>query len=204
MTYTPIMKENTSEYICLIDDEYQVIKSLVRELKEYAEENKITIRIYPSPNECMQDLALIGEETSVIISDLRMPGMKGSDFFLSVCEKFPDIELILLTAFNDIDDIKKAIKAKIRSLILKPWDEDDLLNEIDKARSIYLLKKEKIKIQEMLDKQLEVAGDFQKSLLNSQIPEIENAKIELSYLPFKMMKMGGDYYDIIKLDDSRF
>ncbi len=198
------MKKNISEYICLIDDEYQVIKSLVRELKEYAEENKITIKIYPSPDECMQELAFIAEETSVIISDLRMPGMNGSDFFLSVNEKFPDIELILLTAYNDIDDIQKAIKAKIRSLILKPWNEENLINEIDKARSIYHLKQDKNRIEKMLDKQLEVAGEFQQRLLDTRIPEIDNAKIELTYIPYKPMKMGGDYYDVIKLDDSRF
>ncbi len=198
------MKENIKEYICLIDDEYQVIKALTRELSDYAEENSIGLKVYPSPLECLQELPQIADKTSVIISDLRMPGMKGSDFFLSLNKEYPDIELIMLTAYNDIDDIQKAITARIRSLILKPWDPDKLLLEIADARSFHQMKTDDDSFRKMIDYQLETAGDFQKKLLDTTIPEIQNAKVELSYIPYEKMKIGGDYYDIIKLDEARF
>ena len=198
------MKENIKEYICLIDDEYQVIKALTRELSDYAEKNSIGLKVYPSPLECLQELPHIGDKTSVIISDLRMPGMKGSDFFLSVNEEYPNIELILLTAYNDINDIQKAINAKIRSLILKPWDPEKLLLAISDARSVHKMKMNDDSFRKMIDYQLETAGDFQKKLLDTTIPDIQNAKVELSYIPYEKMKIGGDYYDIIKLDESRF
>ena len=198
------MKTKIKEYICIIDDEYQVIKALTRELSEYITQNKLILKAYTSANDCMQDLPLIGKETSVIISDLRMPEIKGSDFFLSVSKTFPDIQLILLTAYHDIPDIQKAIKAKIGALIIKPWEPDLLISEIVKARKISNLINDNSKYLNMINSQLEVAGDFQKGLMETSLPNITNAKIEQTYIPYPKMKVGGDYYDIIKLDENRF
>ncbi|MDC7231720.1 MAG: SpoIIE family protein phosphatase [Spirochaetales bacterium] len=198
------MNKKNKEYICIIDDEYQVIKALVRELSDFVKENNIVLKTYTSANDCMQELPLIGKDISVIISDLRMPEIKGSDFFLSVSENFPDIQLILLTAYHDIPDIQKAITAKIGALVIKPWDPDLLLREIEKGRRLYSLIKDNSKYMGMIENQLEAAGDFQKGLMSTSLPDIRNARIEHTYIPYPKLKVGGDYYDIIKLSDSKF
>lgn len=198
------MKKNRKEYLCIIDDEYQVIKSLVRVLKQYCSENNIEIKTYTSPNDCLQELPSIGDSVSVILSDLRMPEMKGSDLFLSINEHYPDIQLILITAYHDIPDIQKAISAKIFALIIKPWEQEQLISEVAKARRVFKLIEDNKMYTRMIKSQLEMAGEFQKGLMSTSNDNITNARIERTYIPYSKLRVGGDYYDICKLDDHRF
>lgn len=199
-----MIRRKMKETFCIIDDEPLVIKALYQELIDYANDKKLLLKTYTSPIECLEELKQISNEVSVIISDLRMPEMKGSEFLMAVRNQYPDIELMLLTAYNDISDIQRAVSATIRALILKPWDPDMLISEIEKAREIYRIKQENKIYLTKINKQLEIAADFQKKLLETEIPTIENADIELTYIPLPRMKIGGDYYDIIKIDEHRF
>ena len=195
---------HNEEYVCIIDDEPQVLRALDRELKVYMSQSGCTVKTYSSSNKFLSDLDEIAEKVSLIISDLRMPEIKGSDLLLAVHNNYPDIELILLTAYNDIPDIQKAVTAKIRALILKPWEPEMVIAEIEKARTIFRMRTENKLHQAMINKQLEVASEFQHKLLETEIPCIRNAEISLTYCPVKELKVGGDYYDIIKVDDNRF
>jgi sigma-B regulation protein RsbU (phosphoserine phosphatase) len=199
-----MIRSNRLEYLCIVDDELQVGKALKREIQDFSTANNLEIQIYTNPLNCLEDLKAIGQQTAIIISDLRMPQLKGSDFLSRVHSLYPDIELILLTAYNDISDIQKAISATLRALILKPWNIEILISEIESALEIRRIKEQNKIYVERLNKQLEIAGDFQKKLLETEIPEIINASIDLTYIPLPRMKIGGDYYDMIKIDQHRF
>ena len=197
-------KRKKEEFIIIIDDESQVLKALQRELIDYMNEEGITLLSFTSVQACLEELEHRASSVSVIISDLRMPEMKGSDFLSKVHELYPEIELMLLTAYNDIPDIQKAVSATIRALILKPWDPDLLISEIEKARTIFQIRTENKEHLQQIKKQLEIAGEFQQKLLETEIPRFPDIDIELSYIPLPRMKIGGDYYDFIEIDDHRF
>ena len=56
--------------------------------------------------------------------------------------------------------------------------------------------------KERLDKELQVAAEIQKLLIPQTIPQSSFLEIAAEYIPCK--EVGGDFYDIIKLDDDRF
>lgn len=99
------------------------------------------------------------ENIQVIITDQRMPVMTGIEFLESIIPDFPDPIRILLTGYADINAVIDAInKGQVYKYIQKPWMDEDLRINIEKAYEIYALRKENRELTEQLllaNKQLE-------------------------------------------------
>ncbi|MBB6501898.1 MULTISPECIES: response regulator [Pedobacter] len=95
----------------------------------------------------------------VIITDQRMPVTTGIEFLESIIPDFPDPIRILLTGYADINAVIDAInKGQVYKYIQKPWMDEDLRINIEKAYEIYALRKENKELTEALlvaNKQLE-------------------------------------------------
>ena len=82
-------------------------------------------------------------EVAVIISDQRMPEMKGTEFLSKTVPDFPDTVRIILTGFTDVEDLVDAINAgQVYRYITKPWDPDELKHVVDRASETYDLLKQ--------------------------------------------------------------
>jgi len=99
------------------------------------------------------------ESIHVIITDQRMPVTTGIEFLESIIPQFPDPIRILLTGYADINAVIDAInKGQVYKYIQKPWMDEDLRINIEKAFEIYSLRKENKELTEALlvvNKQLE-------------------------------------------------
>jgi response regulator RpfG family c-di-GMP phosphodiesterase len=106
------------------------------------------------------------EEIHVIITDQRMPVMTGIEFLESIIPKYPDPIRILLTGYADINAVIDAInKGQVYRYIQKPWMDEDLRINIEKAFEIYMLRKEN---RELTDKLL-VANEQLEFLLRQNL-----------------------------------
>jgi response regulator RpfG family c-di-GMP phosphodiesterase len=91
------------------------------------------------------------QDIQIIITDQRMPVTTGIEFLESIIPDFPDPIRILLTGYSDINAVIDAInKGKVYRYIQKPWMEDDLRINIEKAAEIYMLRKENKELTERL------------------------------------------------------
>lgn len=99
------------------------------------------------------------QDIQVIITDQRMPKTTGVEFLASILEQYPEPIRMILTGYTDIDAVIDAInKGQVYRYIQKPWMEEDLKINIDKAVEIYTLRKENRELTEKLlvaNKQLE-------------------------------------------------
>lgn len=79
-------------------------------------------------------------EVAVIISDQRMPEMKGTEFLSKTLPQFPNTVRIILTGFTDIEDLVDAINSgQVYKYITKPWDPNELKAVVQKAAETYEL-----------------------------------------------------------------
>lgn len=79
-------------------------------------------------------------EVAVIISDQRMPEMKGTEFLSKTLPEFPNTVRIILTGFTDIEDLVDAINSgQVYKYITKPWDPNELKAVVQKAAETYEL-----------------------------------------------------------------
>ncbi len=96
------------------------------------------------------------EMVHVIISDQRMPGMTGVEFFESILNKHPHPIRILLTGYTDIQAVVEAInRGQIYRFIDKPWDPQALSIAIQNAYDIYhtrlLLREQNVQLKKAYD-----------------------------------------------------
>ncbi len=83
-------------------------------------------------------------EVAVIISDQRMPEMKGTEFLSKTVPQFPDTVRIVLTGFTDVEDLVEAINSgQVYKYITKPWDPEELKTVVQKATQTYDLLKQR-------------------------------------------------------------
>ncbi|QQO09355.1 response regulator [Breznakiella homolactica] len=192
------------QYILLVDDEENILKSLRRELADWATEKGVQILTARSGEEGLEILQKKGNYTQLVISDLKMPRMKGSDFLLKVHEKYPGIISILLTGYSDTQEIIKAVQAGIFSFILKPWDRNYLLREIEKAYEYWDLRRRNSDYMMIMEDELKWAGELQKAMLKPVLPRSEGMEFRLSYHSVPGLYVSGDYYDVIPLSAGKY
>lgn len=83
-------------------------------------------------------------EVAVIISDQRMPEMKGTEFLSRTVPQFPDTMRIILTGFTDVEDLVEAINSgQVYKYITKPWNPDELKAVVQRAAETYELLKQR-------------------------------------------------------------
>jgi CheY-like chemotaxis protein len=93
--------------------------------------------------QALEVLATEGE-VAVIISDQRMPEMKGTEFLSKTVPQFPDTVRIILTGFTDIEDLVDAINSgQVYKYITKPWDPLELKAVVQRATETYELLKQR-------------------------------------------------------------
>lgn len=190
--------------LLLVDDEENILSALSRELRGWAIDRELEIRTATSAKAGLELLAKAPEEYRIVVSDLRMPTMKGSDFLLEVKERWPAIMAILLTGYSEVEEVMKAVKAGIFSYLLKPWDSEYLRSELDKALEAYELRRENERYRKTLEEELRWAGEMQRTLLRPTPLKAEGLEIRSSWRPVPGLYCGGDYYDVISLGPRRY
>ena len=64
-----------------------------------------------------------------------MPGESGLTFLTKVKTKFPEIPIIIMTAYSDLDTAVSAFKSGAFEYIAKPFDIDKVIEIIHQATS---------------------------------------------------------------------
>ncbi|MGD1809077.1 response regulator [Dapis sp. BLCC M126] len=106
--------------------------------------------------QALEILALEGE-VAVIISDQRMPEMKGTEFLSKTLPQFPNTVRIILTGFTDIEDLVEAINSgQVYKYITKPWDPNELKGVVEKAAQTYEVLNQRTEYLEKSQTQLDL------------------------------------------------
>ena len=83
---------------------------------------------------------LRNDEFDLVVSDVRMPGTDGIAFTRSLHEEFPDLPVILMTAYGSIRTAVDAMKAGAGDYLLKPFEPDEMLLLIRRTMEIHDLR----------------------------------------------------------------
>ena len=113
--------------ILIVDDD----RSMCEMLDDYLVQRGFFTRWETSANEAFS--LLLEEEFDVVLTDLMMPETDG----IALCEKIvanrPDILVIVLTAFGNLDTAISALRAGAYDFITKPVDLDALVFTVNRA-----------------------------------------------------------------------
>jgi DNA-binding NtrC family response regulator len=87
------------------------------------------------------------EEFDVMVTDLKMKGLKGLDLLEEAKKVAPLTPVIIITAFGTIESAIKAMKMGAHDYITKPFKMDELVVAVRKALENRLLKKEVVRLK---------------------------------------------------------
>jgi two-component system response regulator PilR (NtrC family) len=88
-------------------------------------------------------LLLLREQAAdLIVSDVKMPDMDGIALLREARELFPDIAVVMMTAFATVETAREAFKLGADDFIQKPFDVDELKLIVEKALELRNLKQE--------------------------------------------------------------
>lgn len=73
------------------------------------------------------------EDPDLVLTDLRMPGMDGLELLARLRRDFPEVPVVMLTAFGSIDTAVEAMKRGAFDFLTKPFDKDKVVQTIHKA-----------------------------------------------------------------------
>ena len=122
--------------ILIVDDEKDNLQALMRLMR-----NDYEVVTTTSPFDALK---LLQKETfSVIISDQRMPEMKGVELLEKAKQIAPYTTRILLTGYTEADSVIEAInRGNIYRYVAKPWDSEDLKMTVRQASEASRLRRE--------------------------------------------------------------
>jgi len=190
--------------LVIVDDESRVTQSLEREIRLEFGDAAFEIATFNNPLRAIPFILENCEHIFLVISDLRMPEMNGSAFLEKIREGSKDVQTVLLTAYTDLDGIQRAVSSSIQSLLFKPWTKESIVGEVEKARSIWTLRRENRQMKNRIDGMLRSAGDFQQKLFAQVIPETRSISFSVSSTPLDEYHCGGDFYDFLDAGNGRY
>jgi two-component system response regulator AtoC len=113
--------------VLIVDDDLAILKVLSSQL---AQAGILTFEAQSGE----QALALLDSQAvDVVVTDLRMPGMDGMALLGRVSRSWPEVPVIVLTAYGSIQLAVETMKSGAADFIVKPFDRDEVLFVIRKA-----------------------------------------------------------------------
>lgn len=150
--------------ILIVEDEEIIRRGLVHAIDWFS----INCIIVGEARDGAQGLDLIKTlKPDLVITDIRMPVMNGIDMVRQAAPIHP-FETIILTSYAEFEYAKQAISMKVFDYILKPIDEQKLLDVVGKAadyidqkwiyHDIYVKSKDKSEVA-LVDLQFYIGGE---------------------------------------------
>lgn len=79
-------------------------------------------------------LKLLAEEDyAVVLTDLRMKGMQGLELLNQIKREYPEVNVVLMTAFGSVDTAVEAMKHGASDYLTKPVKKDELIRVVERV-----------------------------------------------------------------------
>lgn len=117
--------------ILIVDDQ----KGVRRLLEELFKKEGWMVRVATDGREALEQVEK--ERPDIILMDVKMPNMNGLEASQLILEKYGDIPIVMMTAYGEIEVVKKALDAGVKKCITKPFDIivlRDMVNELIAAQ----------------------------------------------------------------------
>jgi len=109
-----------ADRLLVIDDD----RALRESLAEVLTEDGYGVQVAEDATAALSRLATLAPH--VVLSDVRMPGLGGLELLRIIRERAPDVEVILMTAYDDMPTVVAAMREGAVDFLVKPLDLHDL------------------------------------------------------------------------------
>lgn len=117
--------------ILVVEDEYYARKSIVKILQE----SDLDIQVCGEAANGMKAIELLEEykDIALVITDIQMQKMGGLELASYLHKHIPEIDVLILTAFENFDYAREALRYNVKDYIVKPIYKENLLPPVKKV-----------------------------------------------------------------------
>jgi two-component system response regulator YesN len=145
--------------ILIIDDE-PIIREGLRKLSW----KELGCQVIGEADDSEEGLKLLETlQPDIMLTDIKMPGMNGLELAAYVKKQYSDIEIIILTGYDDFSYAQTAVKIGVKDFLLKPTNFKELKSIIDRLAAE--ISEKRVKREEL--RRL-------KEQMNSALPHLKN------------------------------
>lgn len=137
-------------------------------------------------------------QIDIAIVDISMPFMDGLQLSKHLKDKYPEIVIIIISAYNEFQYAKQAIKLGVNDYLTKPFDKEELILTLLKVKKEHETMKQKIKSEENYKKRLKEV------LLNDLVEgAFDNNKEIIEQLVDCGIKFKSDRFKVVTMEISQ-
>jgi len=142
-----VKKEMTKGNILIVDDNKSILSALEILLSSVFQ----SITTISNPNQLLTELRK--GDFNLVLLDMNFKagintGNEGIYWLGRIKEEYPDLSVVMMTAYGDVELAVKSLKMGSTDFVLKPWDNDKLIATLQSALQLSLSKKEVKQLKE--------------------------------------------------------
>ena len=130
--------------VLIIDDE----KIYRDEIGEFLKKREFNIYVAELPSKAFKILE--NEEIDIVILDINLPEMNGIEVLKKIKDKYPDIEVIMITGFGDMNTVIKIMRLGASDFFPKPFSLVNIQTSIERTKRFVNLTR-KLKEAELIE-----------------------------------------------------
>ena len=113
--------------VWVVDDDRSIRWVLQKALESVA----IDVRVFENAADVLSELK--NDTPDVLVSDIRMPGMDGLQLLRDIKQNIPDLPVIIMTAYSDLDSAVSVYEGGAFEYLPKPFDVDEAVDLVRRA-----------------------------------------------------------------------
>ena len=132
--------------IYVVDDENVAREGITLALRKHYQ-----IESFPTAEDAIQ--AILNQPPDLVLLDIGLPGMSGIEALQKIKEMYPEIIVVMITAYEDVETVVAAMKYGAHDYVVKPLQMNALLVTVRNALETIKLRKEIQLLQEKVLKE---------------------------------------------------
>jgi DNA-binding NtrC family response regulator len=115
------------EHILIVDDSPDTLDILQQNLSSRG--HKVV-----GVSGAAEALELLARESfDLVLTDMKMPGMNGIDLTRAVRDRYPDIEVMMITGYATVESAVEALKTGAEEYLTKPFTDEELFAAVERV-----------------------------------------------------------------------
>lgn len=134
----------TPKKLLVLDDDPGVVEFL----RESLVERGFAVEVHTDPERALERIK--ADPFDLVITDVRMPGMRGTDILAAILNHRPTQLVLLMTAFGSVELAVSAVRAGACDFIAKPFKIEALVFAIERAFRDRQMRREIVRLRAQL------------------------------------------------------
>lgn len=114
------MKQNDVLSVLIAEDEPIILNNIVKKIKKSSSNIQIAGKAQ-SGKEALEILATC--QVDILFTDIEMPGMSGLELIRHVKTDFPQVHIVILSAYSNFEYARTALRYGVEDYLLKPVEQ---------------------------------------------------------------------------------